>query len=124
MKILNIDSLIDLKANESIRKMVEDLKEYIELKFVSLALVNDNYSFFVVAQKYFSGVRLLIQIKTPKYVFMIADIYIDSDFYRNKFAYEFTNYVRKHDMETFDNVEELKKYIDKMIQFYEECFKY
>ena len=45
VKILNIDSLIDLKANESIRKMVEDLKEYIELKFVSLALVNDNYSF-------------------------------------------------------------------------------
>ena len=32
MKILNIDSLIDLKANESIRKMIEDLKEYIELK--------------------------------------------------------------------------------------------
>ena len=94
------------------------------MKLVSLVLVNDNYSFYVVVQKHFSGVRLLIQIKTPtKYVFTIVEIYIDLDFYKNKLTYEFTNYVRKHVMETFNNVEELKKYIDKMIKFYEECFK-
>ena len=81
MKILNIDSLIDLKANESIRKMVEDLKEYIELKFVSLALVNDKYSFFCSSTKVlFWSTIIDIDKNSNKICF-----YDSLDIYRSRF---------------------------------------
>ena len=55
-----VNSLIDLEFNKEIRKSIEDLKEYIELKFVSWNLVNDQVSYYVKEYKCFALVRLLI----------------------------------------------------------------
>ena len=118
----SVDSLIDLQVNKKIKEMIEDLKEYIELKLIFLSLVNDRYSFYITELKNFSSVELLIRLKGPQYNVTIASIYIDIDFFKDRYICEFTNYAVMFEIKNFDNVEKLKEYIDKKIKSYEECF--
>lgn len=89
-----VHSLIDLEFNKEIRKSIEDLKEYIELKFVSWNLTNDRVSYYVKEYKCFASVRLLIIMKGRGHELTLASIYIDLNFYRNKgVVYKFANYI-------------------------------
>lgn len=76
-----VDSLIDLQANKKIKEMIENLKEYVELKLISLSLISDRYPFYITELKKFSSVELLIRIKGRQNDVTIASIYIDIDFF-------------------------------------------
>lgn len=130
------DDFIDLKFNNETERMIEDLKEYIELKFVELNLTNDKYMYYIKERKYVTIVEMLIMMKGSRYEYTLGSLYIDIDFLNKKRRYKFTNYIKKIDKFNwvsynsegdrtviFDNVNELKKHIDKMIEFYIECFK-
>lgn len=131
------DDFIGLKFNNETERMIEDLKEYIELKFVELNLTNDKYMYYIKERKYVTIVEMLIMMKGSRYEHILGSLYIDLDFLNKKCRYKFTNYIKKMDKfywvsynysegdrtVIFDNVNELKKHIDKMIEFYIECFK-
>ena len=131
------DDFIDLKFNNETERMIEDLKEYIELKFVELNLTNDKYMYYIKERKYVTIVEMLIMMRGLRYEHILGSLYIDIDFSNKKCRYKFTNYIKKMDKfywfsynysegdrtVIFDKVNELKKHIDKMIEFYIECFK-
>ena len=48
-----VDSLIDLQTNKKIKEMIENLKEYVGLKLISLSLISDRYPFYIGCNKEF-----------------------------------------------------------------------
>ena len=102
----------DTIIKNKIKEEIEGLKEFIELKLVSMNLISNEFFYYIKEYKKFNRVKFIIRVKNMGNLggdISLASIYIDTSISGN--GYRFINYVCGHDVLCFDNIDELKKNI-------------